>query len=32
MATGYAADDAQAARELEQGLTFRQAMAKFAKI
>jgi regulator of RNase E activity RraA len=32
MATGYAADDAQAMRELEQGLSFRQALAKFAKI
>jgi regulator of RNase E activity RraA len=32
MATGYAADDAQAMRELEKGLTFRQALAKFAKI
>jgi regulator of RNase E activity RraA len=32
LATGYAADDAQATRELDQGLTFRQAMAKFAKI
>jgi regulator of RNase E activity RraA len=32
MATRYAADDAQAMRELEKGLTFRQALAKFAKI
>jgi hypothetical protein len=32
MATGYAADDAQAMRELEKGLTFRQALAKFAAI
>jgi len=32
MATRYAADDAQAIQELDQGLTFRQAMAKFAKI
>ena len=32
MATRYAADDAQAMRELEQGLSFREAMAKFAKI
>jgi len=32
LATGYAADDAQAMMEMEAGLTFRQAMAKFAKI
>ncbi|MDH3667974.1 MAG: hypothetical protein OEN23_13695 [Paracoccaceae bacterium] len=32
MATAYAADDARAMRELDQGLTFREAMAKFAKI
>lgn len=32
MATRYAADDAQAMQELRQGLTFRQAMARFAKI
>jgi regulator of RNase E activity RraA len=32
MAMRYAADDAQAIRELEQGLSFREAMAKFAKI
>ena len=32
LATRYAADDAQATRELDQGLTFRQAMAKFAAI
>ena len=32
LATRYAADDAQAMREMDQGLTFREAMAKFAKI
>ncbi len=32
MATRYAADDAQAMRELDQGLSFHEAMAKFAKI
>ena len=32
MATRYAADDAQAMRELREGLSFREAMAKFAKI
>lgn len=32
LATAFAADDAQAIRELDQGLTFREAMAKFAKI
>ena len=32
MATRYAADDAQAMREMDEGLTFREAMAKFAKI
>ena len=32
LATRYAADDAQAMKELEAGLTFREAMAKFAKI
>jgi regulator of RNase E activity RraA len=32
LATGYAADDAQAAGELAKGLTFSQAMAKFQRI
>ena len=32
LATRYAADDAQAMQELRAGLTFREAMAKFAKI
>jgi regulator of RNase E activity RraA len=32
LATRYAADDAQAMKELASGLTFREAMAKFAKI
>ena len=32
LATKYAADDAQAMEELRNGLTFREAMAKFAKI
>jgi regulator of RNase E activity RraA len=32
MATGYAAEDGQAMRELEKGLTFREALAKFARI
>ncbi len=32
LATAFAADDGQAMRELDQGLTFREAMAKFAKI
>jgi regulator of RNase E activity RraA len=32
LATRYAADDAQAIKELDQGLTFREAMAKFTKI
>jgi regulator of RNase E activity RraA len=32
LATRYAADDAQAIEELRAGLTFREAMAKFAKI
>jgi regulator of RNase E activity RraA len=32
LATRYAADDAQAMEELREGLTFREAMAKFAKI
>jgi regulator of RNase E activity RraA len=32
LATGYAKDDAAAAAELEKGLTFREAMAKFRRI
>lgn len=32
MATRYAADDDQAVKELEKGLSFREALAKFAKI
>jgi len=32
LATRYAADDDQAVKELEKGLSFREALAKFAKI
>ena len=32
LAAGYAADDARAMEELKAGLSFREALAKFAKI